>query len=247
MSKKIKLFCFPYAGGSSVIFHKWRAHVGPNVELVPVELAGRGKRINAPLYKDLNEAVVDVFELIKTDLTNSRYALFGHSLGCKICYGLAQKIRENDLPEPLHIFFSGSKAPHVKRIDEKQFHLMNDEDFKKEVIELGGTPPEFFEHKGLLDLFLPVLKNDFRIAEEDALIEEINPFDTNITVLLGKEDDLIPEECDGWKLHGKQICSIHYFEGGHFFLDDKYPVILLLIEQVLQQNLWVGEKKGEVV
>ncbi len=94
---------------------------------------------------------------------------------------------------------------------------MDDEAFKKEVFLLGGTPQEFFEHPELLDLFLPILKNDFRIAETVATGDEIHPLDTDISILTGKQDDLSPEQIAGWQMHTRKTCRPYFFEGGHFF------------------------------
>ncbi|MBI5538973.1 MAG: thioesterase, partial [Bacteroidia bacterium] len=41
----MKLFCFPYAGGSSVVFNNWKSYLRYDIELRAIELAGRGKRI----------------------------------------------------------------------------------------------------------------------------------------------------------------------------------------------------------
>src|SRR6185369_7818116 len=109
---KIKLFCLPYAGGSSMVFHKWKKYLNSEIELRAIELAGRGRRIHESMYQDRAEAVEDVFQLIKDEIRQSPYALLGHSMGSLIAYEVAQKIRANKLPEPLHVFFSGSSAPH---------------------------------------------------------------------------------------------------------------------------------------
>jgi len=231
---KCKLFCFPYAGGSAAIYSKWKKFLDPAIELRPVELAGRGRLTHAPLYKDDRELVEDVFRKIEPDISQLPYVFFGHSMGSMIAYKLAQKIRRAGLPGPFHIFFSGRRAPHVKRKEEKIYHLMNDDDFRREVLELGGTPEEFFQHPELLDLFLPMLKNDFRLAELEEHPGEIDPLNIRISVFLGKSDDLTPEQCDGWKLHSKQLCSIHYFEGGHFFLQEKMEEMLELINMTLK-------------
>ncbi len=230
----IKLFCFPYAGGSSGVFSNWKQYLHAGIELVPVELAGRGKRIHEPLYKDISEVVNDVFQLMKADIAYGPYALFGHSMGCMIAYDLMEKIRNSNLHRPLHLFFSGRGAPHLKREDEKKYHLMNDKDFKRAIIELGGTPLEFFEHPELLELFIPLLKNDFKIAETGIEKREIHPLDESITIFLGKEDDLTAEQCDGWKRHTKKLCSIHYFQGGHFFLHKQTQKMVTLIDHILR-------------
>ena len=231
---KSKLFCFPYAGGSAAVFSKWRKFLDPAIELCPIELAGRGRRIHVPLYKDDIELVEDVFRQIEPEIGRIPYVFFGHSMGSMIAYKLAQKIKKTALPGPLHVFFSGRRAPHVKRKEEKIYHLMNEEDFRREVLELGGTPEEFFQHPELLDLFLPMLKNDFKLAELEDHPGEIDPLNMRISVFLGKSDDLSPEQCNGWKLHSEQLCSIHYFEGGHFFLHEKMEEMLKMINMTLK-------------
>lgn len=109
---KIKLFCLPYAGGSSVIFNSWKQYIDPSIELVPIELAGRGKRINEPLYNGVNDAVEDVFGLIKNKITDTPYALFGHSMGGMISYELAQKIKRT-ICLLRYIYFSQAEVHHT--------------------------------------------------------------------------------------------------------------------------------------
>jgi medium-chain acyl-[acyl-carrier-protein] hydrolase len=233
---KTTLFCFPYAGGSATIFHKWKQYLHPGIELAPVELAGRGKRMQEAHYRDIAEAVDDIFVRVKDRISQSPYALFGHSLGSSICYELADKIRRQGLPAPKHLFFSGWSAPHARREKEKKYHLMNDYDFRREVLELGGTPPEFFEHAELLQIFLPLLKNDFRLSETLEYSGTADPFEESITVFLGKDDELTAEQCDGWKRYSKGLCSIHYFEGGHFFLLDETEQIVNIINNNLLKS-----------
>lgn len=234
---KIRLFCFPYAGGSAVIYNKWQPWLHPKIELIPVELAGRGRRIQEALYKDLPDIIEDVFREVSPKINGAPYALFGHSMGGMIAYELAQKIIDCRLPRPEHIFFSGRRAPHSKRKDRKQYHLMDDDTFIREVVELGGTPPEFFQHPELAELFLPLLRSDFKMSELATYDEPLRPLDTDISVLLGKEEDLIAEECDAWKYHGSRRCTIHYFNGGHFFLHDETEQIVGIINNVLAKKL----------
>ncbi|MEL7147422.1 MAG: thioesterase domain-containing protein [Bacteroidota bacterium] len=231
--KEVKLFCLPYAGGSATIFSKWQKYLSPEIAVRPVELAGRGSRFNAPLYKDLQQAVDDVFNLIKGEILTGPYMIYGHSMGSLINYELVQKIRDKHLPGPKQIFFSGGRAPHVARNDEKTYHKMEDTVFKKEVLNLGGTPPELFEYPELMDIVYPILKNDFRIAETYVHQGEIRPFEQDITVFLGKDDELTSEQCHGWRRHTTKLCHLHYFKGGHFFLHDEVQQITSIINQSL--------------
>lgn len=230
----MKLFCFPYAGGSSVIFNQWKNCIRSDIEIRAIELAGRGKRIHETHYSDFNEVIEDVFSIIIDEIKSDDYVFFGHSMGAKIAYELSHRILEKGYKGPEHIFFSGRGAPYIKGKDEKEYHKLPDEEFKKEIIKLGGTPKEFFEHSELLEVFLPLLKNDFRMAERDIVGKEIILLPCNITVFLGKEEELTPEQIDSWKNYTSENCTIHYFNGGHFFINEKVEEVIGKINNTIQ-------------
>jgi len=233
--KKIKLFCLPYAGGSAATYNKWRHYLDKHVELRALELAGRGRRIYEPLYGSIHDAVKDVFQMIEGELSHGPYAIFGHSMGGIIAYELAYKIREHHLPNPLHIFFSGRGAPHIKRDDEELYYHLPDDEFKEKIIELGGTPKEFFQHPELLEVLLPMLRSDFKIAETYEMTGDINPLEYDITVMLGKDEDVTAEEMHGWNSHTIGICTIHFFQGDHFFLNEIPQEVVEIINSTLLQ------------
>ncbi len=235
--KKLNLFCFPYAGGSAAVFNSWRRYLHRQIELVAVELAGRGKRIYDPLYNDLDEAVEDVFGIIKDKLNEAPYALFGHSMGGVIAYELAQKIRQLPCAQPVHMFFSGRGAPHIAAEDDDPYWHLPDHEFKEKILELGGTPREFFEHPELLEVFLPLLKNDFKIAELYRGSETVKPLETDITVFIGKEEEVTSERIIGWKTHSQRLCSLHFFNGGHFFINEQTQKVVKIINNTLLEEL----------
>lgn len=233
--KKFKLFCFPYAGGSSAVFSKWKNYLDKDVELHAVELAGRGKRIYDPLYNSIAEAVADVYGLIKDELNSFPFGFFGHSMGCIIAFELAHKLREMGTQQPSFIFFSGRGAPHVPKDDEEMYHKLPDDEFRAKILELGGTPKEFFEHEELLEVFLPMLKRDFQISETYESSKEIKALAYDINVLIGKEEDVTPEQLHGWKEHTSQLCIMYYFEGGHFFINEETGKIVEIINNIINQ------------
>ena len=233
---KIKLFCFPYAGGSAFVYNAWKKLLGPMLELRAVELAGRGIRISEPVYESFEAMINDLFQTIKPELRSGRYALFGHSLGAAVCYQLIERIKEEGLPKPMHVFFSGRGAPHIPKKNKKTYHLMGAEEFKREIVNLGGTPKEFFEHPELAELLLPVLKNDFKMAHEFKAHSDICRYDGDITVFLGKEDEATPEQNDGWKDYTSQACQVIYFNGGHFFLNGEMERMAAYIKMALMNT-----------
>lgn len=57
-----------------MIFNRWEKHLHPDIELFPLELAGRGHRINIAPYHTLEEAVRDV--TVDCKLLTSRADIF---------------------------------------------------------------------------------------------------------------------------------------------------------------------------
>lgn len=234
--KEFNLYCFPYAGGSAAAFNRWRQYLDTRIEMHSVELAGRGRRIYDPLYQSMEEAVDDALNIIGSRLQETPYALFGHSMGGIIAYELTQKIRERNLPQPRTLFVSGRGAPHIPyQHDEPSLHRLPDEDFKKEIIRLGGTPKEFFDHPELMGILLPMLRSDFQIAEtyEEAVQTDIHPLDIAITVLIGKKEDVTAEQVHGWKDHTRGVCTVYYLEGEHFFINEETEKIVTIINSTL--------------
>jgi len=232
--KKIKLFCFPFAGGSAAVFSRWRTLLDTSIDFFPVELAGRGRRIREPFYDSIPDAVDDVFKIVSPEAEKMPIAFLGHSMGSVIAFELTYRLREKKLPEPVHLFFSGRGAPHIAMDDKKKFHLMPEDEFKEEMIKLGGTANEFFEHPELLEVFLPLLRNDLRVNESYEYQEKPGKLNCSITILNGVQDeDVSTEDVEEWKAHTDHKCNIHTFPGGHFFLNDETEKIVDIINNTL--------------
>jgi surfactin synthase thioesterase subunit len=238
MSKKTKLFCIPYAGGSSNIYNKWKSSLAQDIELCPIELAGRGSRITESNYSSLEAAVNDIFNQIVDDINEYDYAIFGHSLGALLTYELIQKIMSLGLKSPIHTFFSGRKPPHIPRGE--SWALLEESKFEEKIMSLGGTPPEFFKYPELKEIFMPLLRSDFALSETIVDRSEIIPLTTNVSVLLGENEGISSEEAVQWREHTSKECTIHYIAGDHFFLlNQQEAVINIINDSLVEQNLEV--------
>ena len=58
---KFRLICFPYAGGSAAAYSSWISSLHPEVEVVLIQLPGRGVRIADTLYTRMDEVVKDIY------------------------------------------------------------------------------------------------------------------------------------------------------------------------------------------
>ncbi len=242
MIEKIKLFCLPFAGGAASIYDKWESKLSKKIELCPINLAGRGNRFTDKPYADLEEAVDDIYDIIKNNITeDSEYAIFGHSMGALLAYELIQKIQSHGKNGPVHVFFSGRKPVHIPKT-EKFYRDMDDLEFQEAVLLLGITPPEIFKNLELKEIFIPLLRSDFTIAETFVDRPEIVPLKCNISALIGKHENITSEEAEQWEFHTTENCSVYYIEGGHFFLLNQLQTVIniindnLLIENSLSKN-----------
>src|ERR1041385_982226 len=85
---KLRLFCFPYAGGGTNIYRSWAAKLPPQVDVCPVQLPGRGHRIREASYTNVPTLTKALAEAIRPFL-NQPFAFFGHSMGAILAFELA--------------------------------------------------------------------------------------------------------------------------------------------------------------
>lgn len=232
--EKIKLVCIPYAGGSAQIFYKWRKHLNSHIELIPVELTGRGKRFLEPYYSSIQDAVNDIYKIVKPQIQNSNYAIFGHSLGSILAYELIYLLKNNGIHNPIHVFFSGRYPPHIHR-HKALIHNSPNEIFKKEIFKLGGTPLELLENDELYEIFMPILRSDYKIVETYNYTKKSCKFDFDISVFSGfKDNEVEQSDLQEWKYYTDKNFKIVMFEGGHFFINEELENVTNAINVLLK-------------
>lgn len=228
------LFCLPYAGGSSAIYYKWRSYLSSSINMIPVELKGRGRRFNEEFYESIEEAVEDVFLYIKNKVCDDEYVIFGHSMGSLLSYELYHKISESGLKMPRHLFLSGYKAPSCPK-DEAITHTLPDRDFVKKIMDFGGTPEELIKNNELFQLFLPIIRNDFKIIELYNHKSRQNKIECDVSILYGNQDSIKLEDISDWKNHVGNGFKIYNFNGNHFFINGNTKEITEIINSTCKE------------
>lgn len=231
----MRLFFFPYAGGSANSFINWKRELEESfIEVEIIELSGRGKRISEPLYKNMSDVVDDLYECIVTDyqINHEPYAFFGHSMGSLISYELYYKLLDYNMPLPVHLFISGIKPPHLER---RKLHvdILNDSELIKEIEEFDGTPRELLENKGFIEYYLPIIRSDFSIVDNYGYTQKKNKIHCSISILNGIDDHFHTYEIDEWRYYSEQQTYIKFFDGGHFYLNQHIKEIINYMNSVL--------------
>lgn len=227
----ITLFCLPFAGGNQYSFGAFKTHLSPHIKAVPLDYPGRGSRMREGLMNSIEAMTDDLLTNIGQSL-NTPYAIFGHSMGAVIGFELAQKIQQKNLPPPLHLFVSGRGAPHIPAKREDIASLPSSE-FRAKLKELGGSPDEVLNNDALMELFEPILRNDFQ-AHFNYSCQHTQPLNMPITVMYGLDEGLNDLEIQGWQKETLQTLSVSGYPGGHFFLFEHWKEIAANINKKLQ-------------
>lgn len=230
--KRLRLFAFPYAGGSSNIYYEWKSFLPDEVDFCPVELPGRGRRLTEPLCQDMSCLVDDVHEQVKGQL-DLPFAFFGYSMGALLAYELAGRLRKQGRM-PVALFIAASRAPHLSRQIPDTGDL-SDEALIERLRELNGTPKEVWQNQELLEFVLPILRADFSVVSHYTYKPE-SPLSCPVVAFGGELDPDVSEDAlIAWKQHSD--CSFrHYvFPGDHFFIQTSKDELLSTFCQELQR------------
>lgn len=222
--RRMRLFCFSYAGGNAFNYVRWQDALDPAIEVCAVQLPGRGARIaEAPISSlpILLRALAP--EIARLDDLPS--AFFGHSVGALVAFELARYLRLHGMQLPLRLFVSGCQAPQF-RSPSRQLHTLPDDAFIEVLRQYAGTPPEVLDSRELISLLLPTIRADFALAENYRYrFAPLLPIP--ISTFAGTTDDnKAPGQVDGWQKETSHACQTTWFEGGHFFLNSQRDAVL---------------------
>ncbi|MGD0282896.1 MAG: alpha/beta fold hydrolase [Dissulfurispiraceae bacterium] len=232
--KKVTLFCLPFAGGSSYSYGDLHNYTADFIEVIPIELPGRGKRFGEPLLTDMHAIADDAIRQMK-DLMYRPCAIYGHSMGACMGYLLVKRLVAEGKPPPLQLFVSGREGPSVPA-RERGRHVLPQKEFFDVLKEYEGTSAEVLQNRELMELFEPVLRADFQ-AIDTYVYEETTPFDIPVTVMIGRDEKVTLEDALQWQKETAKKISVREFPGGHFFIYRHLPEIGDIISQCLTQSL----------
>jgi medium-chain acyl-[acyl-carrier-protein] hydrolase len=232
-----RLYCFPYAGGSPTLFRPWAHAVPDHLEVVGIQLPGRGPRMMEAQLPDMDALACGVADAIARN-GDVRFAFFGHSMGALLAFEVTRRLRRQGAPQPCHLFASGCRAPHLKG-DRKAVEAMSDDEFLATLRDLNGTPESVLDDPELMDLVFPVLKADFTAIDRWQLRPD-RPLDVPITAIGGRTDPHVSAEAvQAWREHTRQEFQFRMFAGDHFFIHDNEQLVLQLIFGSLRVEAWI--------
>jgi len=234
-SPRVRLYCFPYAGGSGAVFSGWGERLKPEVEVWAAQPRGRGMRFRETPFDTVDAMVAEYLEALRASM-DLPYAFYGHSLGGLVALELTQRLTAEGFRAPEHLFVGASPPPHLGLLHEEIGHLP-DEGFVEAIQQrYGGIPSEVLQEPELMALFLPALKADFA-AYERFRFGKTRPVDCPLTVFAGAADAMLAEHVmDEWERHTTGAFEKLNVAGDHFFLTASGDRVLARIRAKLHEG-----------
>jgi surfactin synthase thioesterase subunit len=212
----LRLFCFPHAGSGPAPFMAWGSQLGPEVDVAGICLPGREHRITEPGVRRMDPLIAALTDELAPHL-RPPYAFFGHSLGALVAFALCHRLEQLG-QGPVHLFVSGSPAPHVRRPEPPA--QLDDAALQARAIALDGLPPEVLAHPDLVRLVLPALRDDFELADH----YQVAPTTTvraPLTAMGGAHDRSVPVAAlRPWRDLTTGPYGVIELPGGHFYLTE---------------------------
>lgn len=232
---RLRLFCFPYAGGSARVFHSWKDLMPCEVDVCPIELPGRGSRIDEPLKDDFRALTESLFTSIRPFL-DVEFAFFGHSMGALIGFDLACLIRAMQMPGPSFLLISGQKPPSRSEASHPVCSI-TDPVLAKELDRLNGTPREVLGNSHLMSMLLPILRADYTVIDTYHYSPQ-RPLSCGIVAFGGLNDPEVTR-CDlnSWQAYTNSSLEVVMLPGDHFFIHSAQALLLRVISRTLNRSL----------
>ncbi|MCP5468316.1 MAG: thioesterase [Deltaproteobacteria bacterium] len=247
--EKIKLFCFPFAGGDIYTYRKWSEKLDDKIGVYAIQLPGRGARFNEALFRRLDSLIEELASQLVLDL-QAPFVFFGHSLGGLIAFELTRFLKKEFSLVPQRLCISSSLPPQLYSSWHHTYHLLSDRDLLEKIQSFGGVPQEVLAHHDLLEMLLPIVRADMEILETYVFEDFQNKYagaDSKLHcplhVMGAVQDTLILyQDLNEWQTHCENEFSLHTFTGDHFYLNSQMEALCQLLNKLILSFRTFNEK-----
>mmetsp|Transcript_12873 Transcript_12873/g.17592 ORF Transcript_12873/g.17592 Transcript_12873/m.17592 type:complete len:353 (-) Transcript_12873:228-1286(-) len=248
---RMRLICFTNAGNEENVYSvegvgarkvstllDWcRAN---NVEMLAVQLPGRGARKEERCLNSTSEVAEAVLQVLGSKIVKVPYCVIGHSVGTWCAFEMLSLAREKGFPMPLKVFFSCFPSPDIPedRRPWKRSRLMRDQEFMAEARMWDVNEVVFQED--MWKLYSPLMRADFRLFDEYEFSREGElPFEFPITTFVGRQDKKVKKPMvAGWQKFTIAPFEVHDINGNHLYLmglNEQKPAKIQWYEIIVKQ------------
>lgn len=228
---RIRLVCFPHAGGSASYFFPVSGALKPGIEVLALQYPGRHDRHNESRIETISELADRLHEVI-APFCDDGTAFFGHSMGAILAFEVARRLDRKEGISPAALIVSGRRGPSTQRVE--TVHRRSDAGLVREMRELNGTDTAMLGDEDFVRMILPAVRSDYT-AIENYRYDMGPPVSCPILALTGDHDPKTTvEEAEDWARHTSGPFELKVYQGGHFYLNDRAADIIRTIADYLR-------------
>lgn len=222
---KIRMVCFPHAGGSAQDYRKWVEYLPADTDLLAAQMPGRAERMQEKLCSDFDELISNFLQELAPFL-DKPYFLLGHSLGASLAFEIAKGARRLGYRMPNRLIVIGRSGPNIPEPNIK--YNLPDDKFIDYLKSQSGTNEKILEDREIFNFFLPIIRNDLKLADTYSnYYRKETPLNCPINVFWGKnEADLEKIMIEDWQNETSSQFTKDQFEGNHFFLHEQQEKVI---------------------
>jgi len=236
----MRIIGLPHGGGSATAYRDLARALPKQIELVAIQLPGRGPRLREPAVRTLPELVTALLPQINAVL-DKPLAIFGHSVGGLLAFELSCALERQALDRPwqerpLHTFVSGYPAPEIAA-KAVPMHDLGDAELLSAIAGLGHLDTCVELSPELAQIVIAPTRADFAMAETH-IVRDDQSLAGPLSVLAGR-DDTIASRSDvaGWQKRSRAKFLSHVFDGGHFFTESHVADVATVLASDMAASL----------
>ncbi|MFG2551875.1 thioesterase II family protein [Streptomyces sp. NPDC048581] len=225
---KIRLVCFPHAGGAAVSFRAWATLTPPEIEVMSVQYPGRQDRLRDPCPTTMEELADAITTALQHEADDLPLAFFGHSMGSSVAYEVARRLEDAPGRTVTHLIVSGRSRPRLPQ-ESPPRPAPTDIEILDRIRLLDPEGAAVYDHPELLPMIMPALRADFGIlaAYRPAHLHRL---DIPVTACGGDRDPVCPVEAlSSWSDVTTQGLDVRAFQGNHFYLNPRKEELLAFL------------------
>lgn len=229
---RMRLFCFPYAGGNARIFAEWEKSLPGWLDVFALQPPGRTVRFTEPPISNLRTKLSILVNEIRPYL-DVPYVFMGHSAGALTAFELARELQSRGGTPLRHIILSAKRAPHIPR--RETIHNLPFQQFVARLRKLEATPEELLADEELMRIYEPMLRADFSLTETHDFTGHPR-LRGPATLFWGETDADVPkEDMLAWREHVDGEVELVAFPGGHFFIHTHSHEVIARVREIVEQ------------
>jgi acyl transferase domain-containing protein/surfactin synthase thioesterase subunit/acyl carrier protein len=220
-----RVFCFHDAGGNASLYETWAGAFSEHIELISVELPGRGRRTGEKAYSDIHHLILDLKPVL-VPMLNKPFAFFGHSMGGLVAFEIARELRKSNLNVPTTLFFSST--PGLTTYSRRDVdHTLSDQEL---VTIFPHLDKKNIGDDEMQQLLLNLLRTDLCLLNNYRYVKE-EPLDIPVVVIHGSDDPKVKrEQAEKWSEDTSSSCKVITRPGDHRYIDHDGEFLTNLIE-----------------